>query len=98
MERYGPLPNEPIVSPARWANSLIISQGQRTSMKISCASAAMLLSFVVCGCANQLPTGDSTPGTIMSEGFESTQVGAIPAGFTKTGEIGVEEGVAHSGT
>ena len=33
----------------------------------------------------------------MSENFESTAVGAIPAGFTKTGNIAVEEGVAHSG-
>lgn len=34
---------------------------------------------------------------IVSESFESTAVGAIPDGFTKTGAIGVAEGVAHSG-
>ena len=39
----------------------------------------------------------SSPGIIVSDDFESTPVGAIPAGFTKTGDIGVEEGVAHSG-
>jgi len=35
---------------------------------------------------------------VVSEDFESTPVGAIPQGFIKTGQIGVEEGVAHSGT
>jgi hypothetical protein len=35
---------------------------------------------------------------IVSEDFESVAVGAIPAGFTKTGAIAVAEGVAHSGT
>jgi len=35
---------------------------------------------------------------VVNEDFESTPVGAIPKGFVKTGEIGVEEGVAHSGT
>lgn len=34
---------------------------------------------------------------IVAEDFESVAVGAIPAGFTKTGAIGVAEGVAHSG-
>jgi hypothetical protein len=35
---------------------------------------------------------------VVADDFESTAVGAIPAGFTKTGAIGVAEGVAHSGT
>ena len=35
--------------------------------------------------------------TIISEDFESTAIGAIPAGYTKTGAIGVADGVAHSG-
>jgi hypothetical protein len=35
---------------------------------------------------------------IVSDDFESTAVGAIPSGFTKTGAIAVAEGVAHSGT
>ena len=65
-------------------------------MKISFAAAA--LSIVVCGCAgNQPPASRSSPGTILSDDFESTPVGAVPTGFTKTGDIGVEEGVAHSG-
>ena len=62
-------------------------------MKISFA-AAMALSLAVSGCA----TGQApAPGVIVADDFESTAVGAIPAGFTKTGELGVEEGVAHSG-
>jgi hypothetical protein len=34
---------------------------------------------------------------VVSEDFESTAVGAIPAGFTKTGAIGVATDVARSG-
>jgi hypothetical protein len=34
---------------------------------------------------------------IVSEDFESTAVGQIPAGFTKTGAIAVAEDAAHSG-
>src|SRR5665213_2026788 len=66
-------------------------------MKISFAAVA--LSIVVSGCTanNHMLASHSSPGTILSEDFESTPVGAIPAGFTKTGAIGVEEGVAHSG-
>jgi hypothetical protein len=67
-------------------------------MKISFAAAAMVLCVVVSGCANQPSGGHSVPGIIVLEDFESTPAGAIPTGFTKTGEIGVEEGVAHSGT
>jgi len=63
-------------------------------MKISFALA---LSLAVSGCANQPIAGRPAPGAILSEDFESTAAGAIPAGFTKTGDIGVEEGVAHSG-
>jgi hypothetical protein len=63
-------------------------------MKISFAAATAALGIVVSGCAmNQ----QSAPGVIVADDFESTAVGAIPAGFTKTGELGVEEGVAHSG-
>jgi hypothetical protein len=62
-------------------------------MKIAFAAAAVALSVVVSGCA----VGGSAPGAIVADDFESTAVGAIPAGFTKTGELGVEEGVAHSG-
>lgn len=61
-------------------------------MKIAFAAAA--LSLAVSGCA----TMNSSPSTIVSEDFESTAAGAIPAGFTKTGALGVEEGVAHSGS
>ncbi len=41
---------------------------------------------------------ETAAAPIVSLDFESTAVGAIPAGFTKTGAIGVAEGVAHSGT
>jgi hypothetical protein len=67
-------------------------------MKISFAATAVVLGVVVSGCANQPMAGRSSAGIIVSEDFETTPVGAIPAGFTKTGAIGVEEGVAHSGT
>src|SRR4051812_24898662 len=65
-------------------------------MKISFAAA--LLSLVLSGCAadTQSLAGRSR-GLVLSDDFESTPVGAIPAGFTKTGEMGVAEGVAHSG-
>jgi hypothetical protein len=64
-------------------------------MKISFAATAMVLSIVVSGCA---VTGQApAPGLIVADDFESTAVGAIPSGFTRTGELGVEEGVAHSG-
>lgn len=65
-------------------------------MKIAYAAASVALSFIVSGC--QMAGGDSSPGVIVADDFETTAVGAIPAGFTKTGNIGVEEGVAHSGT
>ena len=65
-------------------------------MKISFAAAAVVLGFAVAGCAGQMVA--SPPGLILADDFESTAVGDIPAGFTKTGAIGVAEGVAHSGT
>ncbi|HEV7405500.1 MAG TPA: hypothetical protein VGO11_21325 [Chthoniobacteraceae bacterium] len=37
------------------------------------------------------------PKLLLSEDFESTAVGAIPAGFTKTGEVAVVDDMAHSG-
>jgi len=66
-------------------------------MKMSFAAATAVLGVVVSGCTagSQM---SAPPGLILSDDFESTAVGAIPAGFTKTGAIGVEEGVAHSGT
>src|SRR5476649_70346 len=64
-------------------------------MKLSFA--AVVLSVVVAGCASQPLADRSSPGIIVSDDFESTPVGAIPTGFTKTGDIGVETGVAHSG-
>jgi len=39
----------------------------------------------------------ASPDIVISEDFESVAVGQIPAGFTKTGAIGVAEDVAHSG-
>ena len=64
-------------------------------MKISHATAALMLGLGMTGCTTMGPA--PVPGTIVADDFESTAVGAIPAGFTKTGELGVEEGVAHSG-
>lgn len=62
-------------------------------MKMS--TTVLALSVLVSGCsaAGMGPA----PSAIVADDFESTAVGAIPAGFTKTGELGVEEGVAHSG-
>jgi len=65
-------------------------------MKMSFA--AMLLAVAVSGCAGMGSQSGTPPGAIMAEDFESTPAGAIPAGFTKTGDIGVEQGVAHSGS
>ena len=64
-------------------------------MKIAFAAAAAL-SIVVSGCAGMSQSGGH--GAIVSEDFESTPAGAIPTGFTKTDDISVEQGVAHSGT
>src|SRR5947209_18844369 len=41
--------------------------------------------------------GPPSPKLLLSEDFETTAVGAIPAGFTKTGAVGVVDDVAHSG-
>ncbi len=57
-----------------------------------CLSAA-LLAFA----SSPLLAQAASPDVIVSEDFESTAVGQIPKGFTKTGAIGVAEGVAHSG-
>src|SRR4051812_21251518 len=65
-------------------------------MKISFAAVAVILGTVASGCTTQ--GGGSSSSVIVSENFESTAAGAIPDGFTKTGNIGVEQGVAHSGT
>jgi len=67
-------------------------------MKISLATAALAVLVSGCAATSPPPASHSLPGAILSEDFESTPIGAIPAGFTKTGEIGVEQGVAHSGT
>ena len=69
------------------------------SMKITFAAAAAVLGIAVSGCATDGQSGAASlpRGAVMSENFESTAVGEIPAGFTKTGNIAVQEGVAHSG-
>jgi len=41
------------------------------------------------------PLGSAKP--LLSEDFESTAVGKIPDGFTKTGAVGVVDDVSHSG-
>jgi len=38
-----------------------------------------------------------SPKILLSEDFESTAVGQIPEGFTKSGAVGVVDDVAHSG-
>ena len=46
------------------------------------------------------PVNDPPVGTgklLLMEDFESTPVGQIPPGFTKTGAVGVVDDVAHSG-
>src|SRR4051812_16659456 len=40
---------------------------------------------------------DAASDVIVMEDFESTAVGAIPDGFTKSGSIGVSEDGGHSG-
>ena len=65
-------------------------------MKLSFAAVAAAC-IIVSGCATGQSDGQSSSGVIVSEDFESVAVGAIPAGFTKTGELGVAEDVAHSG-
>jgi len=64
-------------------------------MKNAYAAIGLALGVFAAGCAGSMNA--SAPGIIVADDFESTAVGAIPAGFTKTGELGVEEGVAHSG-
>lgn len=64
-------------------------------MKISFAAAIAALSIVVSGCTTT--GGGSSSSILVSENFETTAIGAIPEGFTKTGNVGVAEGVAHSG-
>jgi hypothetical protein len=39
----------------------------------------------------------ASPDIVVADDFESTAVGQIPKGFTKTGAIGVADDVAHSG-
>jgi hypothetical protein len=56
------------------------------------------LSVLLLGCVAAAGVSRAaSPGVVVADDFESTAVGAIPAGFTKTGAIGVAEGVAHSG-
>jgi len=51
-------------------------------MKISFA--AVVLGIVVSGCAANNLASRPSHGLILSDDFESTPVGAIPTGFTKT--------------
>src|SRR5262249_43086970 len=87
----GPLGSQPLGS--------FLKRDWGFSMKITFAAAHVALAIALTGCATgQQITGRTASGVIVSEDFESTPVGAIPAGFTKTGEVSVQEGVAHSGT
>jgi hypothetical protein len=68
-------------------------------MKIAFAAAAAAMGIAVAGCATDGSSGPAMPrGAVMAENFENVAVGEIPAGFTRTGNIAVQEGVAHSGT
>ena len=58
---------------------------------LSCLSAV----FLAYASTPTLAQGASD--VVVIEDFESTAVGAIPQGFTKTGAIGVADDVAHSG-
>lgn len=60
-------------------------------MKRSLLSLAALLALVAS------PAFADASAVIVSDDLESTAVGQIPRGFTKTGAIAVAEGVAHSG-
>ncbi len=62
-------------------------------MPLRPAAFTVLLALAAAPAFAQGPASD----VIVAEDFESTAVGAIPAGFTKTGAIAVAEGVAHSG-
>jgi hypothetical protein len=57
------------------------------------------LAFLVLASAQGLAQSPApAPGDIyLSEDFESTPVGQIPKGFTKTGAVGVAEDAAHGG-
>jgi hypothetical protein len=56
-----------------------------------------LLTTVLALSAVEVYGQSSSPKIILSEDFESTAVGEIPKGFTKTGAVGVVDDVAHSG-
>ena len=60
------------------------------SLLLSCAAAALLWPAATFA---QSPA----PKLLLSEDFESTPGGQIPAGYTKTGAVGVVDDVAHSG-
>lgn len=61
-------------------------------LPLTCFSAALLVLASFPGSARA-----ASSDILVSEDFESTAVGQIPKGFTKTGAIGVAEDVAHSG-
>lgn len=54
-------------------------------------------SFALLCLAPSLAFAQAKSDAAISEDFESTAVGAVPAGFTKNGAVGVVEDVAHSG-
>src|ERR1700759_1191664 len=66
-------------------------------MKTFLAPCAAILAFALSGCANQASETSLPRGAVMADDFESTPVGAIPAGFTKTGNLAVADDDAHSG-
>ncbi|HLX60548.1 MAG TPA: hypothetical protein VKX17_04615 [Planctomycetota bacterium] len=64
------------------------------------AALAFVLTFALAHAAEKPLVFDPPLGTaklILAEDFESTPVGQIPKGFTKTGAVAVVDDVAHSG-
>jgi hypothetical protein len=55
------------------------------------------VALVALASARSLAEAPSPADILLSEDFESTPVGQIPKGFTKTGAIGVAEDSAHGG-
>jgi hypothetical protein len=60
-------------------------------------SPTLRLSLALLCVAPSLAPAESPAAVIISEDFETTAVGGIPKGFTKTGALAVAEDAAHSG-
>jgi hypothetical protein len=75
-----------------------IDRGARVGQHSAMPSPAVRLSVAILSLsATVLFAQSPAPKILISEDFESTAVGEIPKGFTKTGMVGVVDDVAHSG-